>query len=104
MVKALCVLAKRITVTWEDYYLTLRVALDTIPKNKLTHIFRLLESGTGLKTSEIANKYIQFVQKHNDNNSFPIHPKISNWPDTSWKKIYTAFLVKENLYTVYRRG
>jgi hypothetical protein len=43
LIKALAVLDKRNTVTWEDYYLALRLALDTIPRNKILHIIALIE-------------------------------------------------------------
>lgn len=87
----------------QHYIYTTEFPFIPLIENSDVYMMQFPSSSGFVVTSEIANKYIQFVQKHNDNNSFPIHPKISNWPDTSWKKIYTAFLVKENLYTVFPR-
>lgn len=54
LVRALAVLNKRKAVTWEDYYLTLRVALDTVPRNKINHLLALLQSDLVAKTSDLA--------------------------------------------------
>ena len=55
LIRALAALDKKKEVTWENYYLTLRVALDTIPRNKINHIIALLQTDYSSKTSDIAN-------------------------------------------------
>lgn len=56
LIKALAVLAGKRLISWEEYYLTLRVALDTVPRNKISHLLALIEREEGTKTSEVATQ------------------------------------------------
>jgi len=54
LMKALAVFANRRIVTWEDYYLTLRVAFDAIPKNRMDSFVFLAQNEFGVGTNAIA--------------------------------------------------
>lgn len=53
LVKALCVVRGGTEVSWADYYLTLRVALDIIPRNRMVHL-KALCNQYKLTTSAVA--------------------------------------------------
>ncbi len=88
----------------QHYIYTTEFPFVPLIENSDVYMMQFPSSSGFVITSEIAKKYLQFVQKNRDINIFSIHPKILNWPDSSWKKIYTAFLVKEKLYTVFPRN
>lgn len=54
VIKALSILEGRNKVTWMDYYLTLRLALDAMPRNKAVHLMALARSETPLTTTQVA--------------------------------------------------
>src|SRR3990167_254284 len=56
LIKALAVLDGRIKVRWEDYYLTMRVAFDIIPANRMRHLIALCDEDFSLTTTKVAEK------------------------------------------------
>lgn len=56
LIKALCVLDKRSVVNWDDYYLTLRVALDIIPANRSKHLGALCGELLAVTTAKVGEK------------------------------------------------
>lgn len=54
LIKALAVLDRRTVVNWEDFYLTLRVALDIIPANRMAHIQAVCCKSQMINTTEIS--------------------------------------------------
>jgi 5S rRNA maturation endonuclease (ribonuclease M5) len=53
LIKALTVLEGRKKVSWDDYYMTLRVALDIVPSNRMRHIVALCREKI-MSTAEVA--------------------------------------------------
>lgn len=56
LLKSLAILAGHVEVTWDDYYLMLKVALDIIPANRMVHLVALAQAFVPLKTAEIAKE------------------------------------------------
>jgi len=56
LAKALAVLAGRTVVTWDDYYMVLKVAIDVIPSNRTHHILALCGEMHMASTTYIAQK------------------------------------------------
>lgn len=56
LIKALCVLEGRKVVTWDDYYMTLRVAFDIIPKNRMSHFIALCGNEYPSTTNQVAEE------------------------------------------------
>lgn len=54
LIKALCVLEGRTKVSWDDYYMTLRVAFDIIPKNRMSHFIALCGNEYPCTTNQVA--------------------------------------------------
>lgn len=54
LIKALAVIEKRKVVTWDDYLLTLRIALDVIPRNRSLHLVALGTSEYMVSTTDIS--------------------------------------------------
>jgi 5S rRNA maturation endonuclease (ribonuclease M5) len=55
LIKALAVLDKRKKVSWSDYYMTLRVAIDIIPANRTKHLIALCDPTISMySTSQVA--------------------------------------------------
>lgn len=56
LIKALAVLAGRTSVTWDDYYMVLKVAFDVIPSNRMKHLIALCGETHMTSTTHIAQK------------------------------------------------
>lgn len=122
LIKALAVLEKRRKVNWRDYYMTLHVALDIIPSNRMRHILALSElpnAAPSLTTTQVAQKTdysktgseiiledltaLQVVQAIRGGTGTPNEWKLSNIAKEYWKEI----LPKENekaLYEIFPEG
>ncbi len=45
----------------------------------------------------------EWLENNPDISGYPIHKHIVNWPETSWKKYFTAYMVASNKYFVFPR-
>lgn len=63
LIRGLAILARRKKVTWEDYYLVLRVALDVIPANRSRHIAALCEGFMHLQSTTLVAKKTNYSPK-----------------------------------------
>lgn len=56
LIKALAVLEGRNTVNWSDFYMTLRVAFDIVPANRMAHLIALCGEDIKVTTNEVIKK------------------------------------------------